>query len=103
MARIVPLFSGSKGNCYYIGTAAEGVLIDAGRNCKQIELAMEANGLSMKSVGAVFVTHEHIDHCSALKVLAKKHSLPIYASEGTLNALAERDRLAPNAKSPSAA
>ena len=87
MARIVPLFSGSKGNCYYIGTAAEGVLIDAGRNCKQIELAMEANGLSMKSVGAVFVTHEHIDHCSALKVLAKKHSLPIYASEGTLNAL----------------
>ena len=72
MARIVPLFSGSKGNCYYIGTAAEGVLIDAGRNCKQIELAMEANGLSMKSVGAVFVTHEHIDHCSALKVLAKK-------------------------------
>ena len=105
MARIVPLFSGSKGNCYYIGTAAEGVLIDAGRNCKQIELAMEANGLSMKSVGAVFVTHEHIDHCSALKVLAKtlkvlakKHSLPIYASEGTLNALAERDRLAPNAK-----
>ena len=98
MARIVPLFSGSKGNCYYIGTAAEGVLIDAGRNCKQIELAMEANGLSMKSVGAVFVTHEHIDHCSALKVLAKKHSLPIYASEGTLNALAERDRLAPNAR-----
>ena len=98
MARIVPLFSGSKGNCYYIGTAAQGVLIDAGRNCKQIELAMEANGLSMKSVGAVFVTHEHIDHCSALKVLAKKHSLPVYASEGTLNALAQRDKLPPNAK-----
>ena len=98
MARVVPLFSGSKGNCYYIGTAAEGVLIDAGRNCKQIELAMEANGLSMKSVGAVFITHEHIDHCAALKVLAKKHSLPVYASEGTLNALAQRDKLAPNAK-----
>ncbi len=32
MARIVPLFSGSKGNCYYIGTAAEGVLIDAQRS-----------------------------------------------------------------------
>ena len=84
MARVVPLFSGSKGNCYYIGTAAEGVLIDAGRNCKQIELAMEANGLSMKSVGAVFVTHEHIDHCAALKVLVKKHALPVYASRGTL-------------------
>ena len=98
MARIVPLFSGSKGNCYYIGTAARGVLIDAGRNCKQIELAMDANGLSMKSVGAVFVTHEHIDHCSGLKVLTKKYNLPVYASEGTLNALAERDKLAPNTK-----
>lgn len=93
LARIVPLFSGSKGNCYYIGTAAEGVLIDAGRNCKQIELAMEANGLSMKSVGAIFVTHEHSDHCSALKVLAKKHDLDIYASAGTLNELANKNRL----------
>ena len=93
MARVVPLFSGSKGNCYYVGTAAEGVLIDAGRNCKQIELAMEANGLSMKSVAAVFVTHEHIDHCQGLRVLTKKHRLPVYASAGTLNALADKSML----------
>ncbi|MBR1482625.1 MAG: MBL fold metallo-hydrolase [Ruminococcus sp.] len=97
MARLVPLFSGSKGNCYYIGTAAEGVLIDAGRNCKQIELAMEANGLSMSSVAAVLVTHEHIDHCAALKVLTKKHRLPVYASAGTLRELERHDRLAPTA------
>ena len=93
MARVVPLFSGSKGNCYYIGTAAEGVLIDAGRNCKQIELAMEANGLSMKSVAAVFVTHEHIDHCQGLRVLTKKNKLPVFASAGTLNALAAKNYL----------
>ena len=98
MARIVPLFSGSKGNCYYIGTAAQGVLIDAGRNCKQIETAMETNGLSMNSVGDVFVTHEHIDHCAALKVLTKKHKLPVFASEGTLQALAARDRITPDVK-----
>ena len=93
MARVVPLFSGSMGNCYYIGTAAEGVLIDAGRNCKQIELAMEANGLSMKSVAAVFVTHEHTDHCQGLRVLTKKHRLPVYASAGTLRALADKNCL----------
>ena len=43
MARVVPLFSGSKGNCYYIGTAAEGVLIDAGREheerCRRVRHA----------------------------------------------------------------
>ena len=43
MAKAVPLFSGSKGNSYYIGSSAQGVLIDAGKNCKQIELAMSAN------------------------------------------------------------
>ena len=87
LARVVPLFSGSKGNSYYIGTLSEGVLIDAGRSCKQIENAMEANGLKMSNVGAVFVTHEHTDHCSAVKVLAKRYNLPVYASMGTLNAL----------------
>lgn len=93
MAKAVPLFSGSKGNSYYIGTASEGVLIDAGRSCKQIENAMQANGLSMKNIGAVFITHEHTDHCSALRVLAKKYNFDIYASEGTLDALAVGNKI----------
>ena len=87
MARAVPLFSGSKGNSYYIGSASEGVLIDAGRSCKQIENAMLANGLDMGSIGAVFITHEHTDHCSALRVLAKRYGFKVYSSLGTLNAL----------------
>lgn len=87
MARAVPLFSGSKGNSYYIGSASEGVLIDAGRSCKQIEIAMEANGLDLKNVSAVFITHEHTDHCSALRVLAKRYGFRVFASQGTLRAL----------------
>lgn len=96
LARVVPLFSGSKGNSYYIGTLSEGVLIDAGRSCKQIENAMEANGLKMSNVGAVFVTHEHTDHCSAVKVLAKRYNLPVYASMGTLNALESGCKISPD-------
>ena len=93
LARAVPLFSGSKGNSYYIGTSSEGVLIDAGRSCRQIENAMEANGLKMQSVGAVFITHEHTDHCSALKVLAKKYGFKVFASEGTLRELEKAQRI----------
>ena len=89
----MPLFSGSKGNSYYIGSATEGVLIDAGRSCRQIELAMESNGLDMRSVGALFITHEHIDHCAAVRVLAKKYDLPVYASAGTLRALEYSSKL----------
>ena len=98
MGRVVPLFSGSKGNCYYIGTMSEGVLIDAGRSCKQIENAMEANGLKMKNVAGVFVTHEHSDHCSAVKVLAKRHNLDVYGSLGTLNALKQSQKVNPETK-----
>ena len=93
MARAVPLFSGSKGNSYYIGTTTEGVLIDAGRSCKQIEKAMEANGLKMENIGAVFVTHEHSDHCSALKVLASRYGFKVYASAGTLKELERGNKL----------
>lgn len=95
MARVVPLFSGSKGNSYYIGTASEGVLIDAGRSCKQIVNAIETNGLNIKNIGAVFITHEHTDHCSALKVLAKRYGFEVYASAGTLNALESTGKLDP--------
>ena len=96
MARAVPLFSGSKGNSYYIGSATEGVLIDAGRSCKQIENAMLANGIDMSSIGAVFITHEHTDHCSALRVLAKRYGFKVYSSLGTLNALRAGNKLDPN-------
>lgn len=95
MARTVPLFSGSKGNSYYIGTLSEGVLIDAGRTCKQIENAMDANGLKLSNVKAVFITHEHTDHCSAVRVLAKKYGFEVYASLGTLNALEQGKKLEP--------
>ncbi len=95
MAKAVPLFSGSKGNSYFIGSGGEGVLIDAGKNCKQIELAMALNGVPMEQVRALFITHEHIDHCAAVRVLAKKYHLDVYASEGTLRALEMSGKLDP--------
>ena len=37
MARYCPLFSGSSGNCCYIGSAAGGVLVDAGVSREDLE------------------------------------------------------------------
>lgn len=98
MAKIIPLFSSSKGNSYYIQGNGSAILIDAGRNLKQIELAMSANGVSFSDVGAVFVTHEHSDHISALKVLLKKYDIPLFASRGTLENLTQYDRVPASAK-----
>ena len=93
MAKIVPLFSSSKGNSYYIQGNGSAILVDAGRNLKQLELAMTANELSMRDVCAVFVTHEHTDHISALKVLLKRYDIPLYASRGTLDYLTSYDKV----------
>ncbi len=93
MAKFVTLFSGSSGNCYYIGSRGQAVLIDAGRSCKQIEAAMLSNELDMRSVKGIFITHEHTDHCQGLKVLASRYGINVYASAGTLQALEESGKL----------
>ena len=93
MAKIIPLFSSSSGNSYYISGNGVAILVDAGRNLKQLELAMAANSVSMREVRAVFVTHEHTDHISALKVLLKKYGVPLYATKGTLEELIRCDKV----------
>lgn len=100
MARFCPLFSGSSGNCYYIGSAREGILVDAGRSARQITRALDRCGIGMSAVRGVFVTHEHSDHVAGLRVLASRFHLPVYASGGTLAALGAMGCLSP--KFPSA-
>jgi len=78
------LNSGSNGNCYYVGNGEEAVLIDAGISCRETEKRMARLGLSMKSVKAIFISHEHSDHIRGVPVLAGKYNLPVYASHKTL-------------------
>ena len=94
MARYCPLFSGSEGNCTYIGNADAGILIDAGVSAKRIETALTARGIDPRRITAVFVTHEHSDHISGLKVLTRRYGMTVYATPGTMQALVEGDRVA---------
>ena len=80
---ISSLNSGSNANCYYIGNRAEAVLIDAGLSCRETEKRMKRSGLSMASVKAIFVSHEHADHIAGVPGLAKKYQLPVYITRTT--------------------
>jgi len=75
---IMSLNSGSNGNCYYIGTHADAVLVDVGISCRETEKRMKQVGLSMQTVKAIFVSHEHGDHIRGVSTLANKYSLPVY-------------------------
>lgn len=91
MPRLCPLFSGSDGNSYYIGSAHNGILIDAGRSAKQIVNALSALELDINNVRAIFVTHEHTDHIKGLKTLAAKYHIKVYASNGTIQELINKE------------
>ena len=80
---ITSLNSGSNGNCYYVGNSTEAVLIDAGISCRETEKRMKLLGLSMKTVKAIFISHEHGDHIRGLTTLANKYNLPVYITTAT--------------------
>ncbi len=90
MPRLCPLFSGSSGNSYYIGSADSGILIDVGRSAKQIENSLRENDLDIKHIKAIFITHEHSDHVKGLRVLASRHNIKVFSSRGTISALYEK-------------
>lgn len=77
------LNSGSNGNCYYVGTKNDAVLIDVGLSCRETEKRMKHLGLNMKTVKAIFVSHEHGDHIKGVSTLANKYSFPVYITAKT--------------------
>lgn len=93
MARFSTLFSGSSGNSVFIGNTDTSILIDAGKSAKQIESALNEIETDPASIKAIFVTHEHTDHVAALRVLASRYHIPVYATKGTLQALDRQKQL----------
>lgn len=77
------LASGSSGNCHYFGSEEEGILIDAGISARRIRKSLDEIGKGIERIKAVFITHDHIDHISALTRLTKKFQIPVYCTEGT--------------------
>ena len=77
------LNSGSNGNCYYVGTQTDAVLIDVGLSCRETEKRMKQLGLNMKTVKAIIVSHEHGDHIKGVSTMANKYSLPVYITAKT--------------------
>ena len=78
------LNSGSNGNCYYVASQHEAVLIDAGISCRETERRMARLGLAMQKVKAIFISHEHSDHIKGVEVLASKYCIPVYITAATL-------------------
>lgn len=93
MARVCPLYSSSKGNATFVGNGDSGILIDAGVSCKRLIYGLNQAGLTAQSVKGIFITHDHSDHISGLKVFSSKFDIPIYAQKKTLEELFRKDAI----------
>ncbi len=93
--RILSLYSGSGGNAFLIHTPSGSILIDAGKNNKKLCAALTEAGVSPEEIRAVFITHEHSDHISALPVFLKKHPVPVHVTRASSPRLASDPTCAP--------
>lgn len=81
------LSSGSSGNCLFLSTGSTSVLIDAGLSGKRIEYLLGQIAESPRSITAILVTHDHIDHTSGIGVLSRRFNVPIFANPLTWEAM----------------
>jgi phosphoribosyl 1,2-cyclic phosphodiesterase len=77
------LGSGSSGNSTLLAAGRTRVLLDAGFSCKELTRRLAEVGESPERLDAVVVSHEHSDHIKGLRVLCKKHGVPVYATEAS--------------------
>ncbi|MDY5731422.1 MAG: MBL fold metallo-hydrolase [Eubacteriales bacterium] len=85
--------SSSQGNCTYIGNHEEGILVDCGITAKCVQDSLNLMGVDPKSIRAILITHEHSDHISGVKVLAKQLSVPIMATGKTLAYMEQKKKI----------
>lgn len=77
------LASGSSGNCTYVESDQQKLLIDAGLSGKRIEQLFKQIDRQIADIDAILVTHEHKDHIHGVGVLSRKYNIPIYANSKT--------------------
>lgn len=89
--KFVSLASGSSGNASFVCTDKTKILIDCGISARKTDTLLKSIGVSdgLKSIDAVLLTHEHSDHIKGAKRISSAYGIPIFASGGTIDSLAE--------------
>ena len=85
--RFSPLFSGSSGNALYVGCNDAQILVDAGMSGTRVCTELARVGIDPRCLDAILVTHEHADHIKGIGILSRKYDLPVFATEGTWQAM----------------
>jgi len=92
---LCPLFSGSSGNSVYVSCGGVKLLVDVGMTASRIEAELREIGVDIREIDAIVITHEHIDHIRGIGVICRKYGIPVYANEGTWDAILAKESRIP--------
>lgn len=84
--RFALLGSGSEGNALVVQSGKSTVLLDCGFSLSETIARLARFSLAPESLSGIVVTHEHGDHISGVAKLARKFTVPVWLTHGTLRA-----------------
>lgn len=91
--------SGSSGNSCYVGSSQGGILVDVGIRSEEIERGLAANGVDMKHVKGVMLTHDHADHVKYVYALLRNHRhLKLFCTNRVLNGILRKHSISKRIK-----
>ena len=81
MMKVSVLASGSEGNCTYVETSKQKILIDIGTNVKYITERLACLDVLPNDIDFILISHIHKDHIAALDVFIRKFNPTICLSQ----------------------
>lgn len=75
--KFISFGSGSSGNCYYLSTGTDALLIDVGVGIRALKHNFSNYGISFNSIHNILITHDHADHVKSVGSLSSQYNLPV--------------------------
>ena len=80
MLKFISFGSGSSGNCYYLATESDALIIDVGVGLRGLRKNCKEYGVNLQNVHHILVTHDHADHIKSVGSMSADFTLPVYAT-----------------------
>ena len=81
MLKFISFGSGSSGNCYYLATATDGLMIDIGVGLRTLKKHCKDYGIQLGAVRHLLITHDHADHIKSVGSFSYEYHLPVHATK----------------------
>ncbi len=81
MLKFISFGSGSSGNCYYLATATDGLIIDSGLGIRTLKKHFKDYGVALNSVHNILITHDHADHIKSVGYMSYEFDIPVYTTK----------------------